>query len=61
MQRIRKILVPTDFSEPSREALAYALALAPKLDASVELLHVVELPGLIGHEALVRSPDGKRI
>ncbi len=38
----RRILVPCDFSDCSRAALDYAVALAGKLDASVTLLHVIE-------------------
>jgi universal stress protein A len=41
---IRKILVPTDFSAPSRAALEYAAELAPALGASIDVLHVWELP-----------------
>ncbi len=36
------ILVPVDFSAPSRAAFAYALQLAEHFDAQVRLLHVVE-------------------
>lgn len=39
-----RILVPTDFSEPSDAALNYARALATKFGASLHLLHVIE-PG----------------
>ncbi len=41
---IRQILVPTDFSAPSRAALDYAAELAPALGASIDVLHVWELP-----------------
>jgi nucleotide-binding universal stress UspA family protein len=45
MLSIRKLLFPTDFSEPAAAAWEYALALAGKFDAEIELLHVVpELP-----------------
>jgi nucleotide-binding universal stress UspA family protein len=40
MKPIRKILVPTDFSEHSTLALTYAVDLAKRYDASVTLLHV---------------------
>lgn len=40
---IQKILVPHDFSEHSRHALDWALALAEKWQASVELMHVVHI------------------
>ena len=39
-----RILVPVDFSEPSRAALDYAVDFAPKLGASLVLLHVVGDP-----------------
>jgi nucleotide-binding universal stress UspA family protein len=41
---IRRILAPTDFSEPSKQAIAYALELAQTFGATLVLLHVVELP-----------------
>jgi universal stress protein A len=40
--RIKEILVPIDFSDQSREALRYALALAEKFQARVALVHIVE-------------------
>ncbi len=39
-----RILVPTDFSEPSDAALAYAKQLAHRLQAAVHVLHVIEDP-----------------
>jgi universal stress protein A len=44
---IRQILVPTDFSEPSRAALDYAAELAHAVGASIDVLHVWELPVFI--------------
>jgi nucleotide-binding universal stress UspA family protein len=41
---ISRILVPIDFSAHSEFALRYAAALASRVGASVELLHVVEDP-----------------
>jgi len=41
---LRRILAPTDFSPPSREAAKFAFELARKVDAAVELFHV--LPNL---------------
>ena len=46
-----RILCATDFSEPARAAADLAGALAVKFGDSVKLLHVVELPPLIGEEA----------
>jgi len=39
--RIRRILVPLDFSGESRQALKYAIALAEKFNARIALAHVV--------------------
>ena len=41
---IRRILVPTDFSAPSREATEYALQLAKDLGATVLLFHSIQMP-----------------
>ena len=41
---LETILMPTDFSGPSRRALEYAAALARRLGASLHLLHVVYFP-----------------
>lgn len=46
---IRQILAPTDFSEYSRQAVAYAYKMAQHFGAKLLLLHVVEeLPPYIG-------------
>jgi nucleotide-binding universal stress UspA family protein len=39
-----RILVPTDFSRPSEQALVYARTLAQRFGASLHLLHVVNRP-----------------
>ncbi len=39
---LRRILVPTDFSKHSANALRYAVALAEKFGAELHLLHVVQ-------------------
>lgn len=44
MSQIRRILCPTDFSPTSEHAVAYAVALARQVGASVHLLHAWELP-----------------
>lgn len=41
MFRLRRILVPVDFSDCSRKALQYALPFAQEFEASLILLHVV--------------------
>ncbi len=58
MERIGRILVPTDFSQHSRKALDYALFLARRFAAEVEVLHAFEPPSLLGPETLVREGDG---
>ena len=40
---IRRILFPTDFSEPANEAKQYAISLADRFGAELHLLHVVPL------------------
>lgn len=40
--QLKKILVPLDFSDSSRQALRYAVAFASHFQASLILLHVVE-------------------
>lgn len=46
LEEIRKIVVPTDFSDLSKAALRTAAALAQKDKASVHLLHSIILPVL---------------
>jgi nucleotide-binding universal stress UspA family protein len=48
------ILVPLDFSEPSNQALDYALELASKLGARLTLVHVFQTPS-VGTPALEPS------
>ena len=57
MARIRKILVPVDFSESSREALAYAAELAQKFGARIDLLHVWQAPVFIPTATLPEVPN----
>ncbi len=40
----KRILVPTDFSDPSDAAFDYARALAAPFGSTIQLLHVVEPP-----------------
>lgn len=46
MLKIKKVLVPTDFSACADEAVAYAVELAESLGASVTLLHICPEPYL---------------
>jgi len=55
----KNILVPTDFSETSINALKFALGLAKKMDADVFLLHVTEEQSFLS--GLFSSDDHDRI
>ena len=41
-----KIIVPTDFSKPSITALKFAVELAEKVAAEIEVIHIIHLPPL---------------
>src|SRR5438477_12743128 len=41
--RLKKILVPIDFSECSRKALQYAIPFARQFEASLTLLYIVQV------------------
>lgn len=41
MKKMTKILLPVDFSGPSKNAFQYALRLADQISASIDILHVV--------------------
>ena len=41
---IKNILVPTDFSDGSAEAVRYAVDLAARLGATLHVMHVLENP-----------------
>jgi nucleotide-binding universal stress UspA family protein len=53
---LRRILVPTDFSKHSHNALTYAVALAEKFGAELFLLHVVQDLALFIPEAVSVTP-----
>jgi nucleotide-binding universal stress UspA family protein len=55
---LKRILVPTDFSEESKKAFGYAAALAEEFNASVTVLFVVEIvPFVVGLEAMPMAVD----
>ncbi len=47
MIRLKRILVPTDFSDHSEVAVRYGCELAAKFGAELHLLHIVELTPLM--------------
>ena len=62
---LRRILVPVDFSEPSKHALAYATRFAERFGAQLVLLHVVSpviysTPGMMPPQILELSHDLQR-
>jgi len=56
--KIKRILVPVDFSECSDAALEYGLTLAERFGAELELYHVWQTPHWVGPEMLVQVPGG---
>jgi universal stress protein A len=58
MLTIRQILVPIDFSAPSRAALEHAAGLAERLDATVVVLHTWEQPSYFGPEGVLIAAPG---
>jgi nucleotide-binding universal stress UspA family protein len=53
---LKRILLPTDFSKHSQNALAYATAFAEKFGAEIYLLHVVQDLAIFIPEAVSVSP-----
>ena len=53
--KLKEILVPVDFSEPSAKALQYAIPFAEKFGARITLLHVLE-PRIYPEDTIV-PPD----
>jgi len=50
----RRVLVPVDYSEQSRAAASYALAIAARVGASVDVVHVWDKPTYVSDAVLVR-------
>jgi nucleotide-binding universal stress UspA family protein len=59
MRDIARILVPTDFGECSRAALERAASLAEKLGATIDVVHVLELPHYLEGQVMVPTTTGK--
>jgi nucleotide-binding universal stress UspA family protein len=53
---LKRILVPTDFSEFSQHALVYATAFAEKFGAELHLLHVVQDIGVLVPDLVTAAP-----
>lgn len=53
MPQIQRILVPVDFSEPSKQALDYALFIAQRFDAPIDVLHVWKMSEYAGDDMVV--------
>ena len=59
--QFHRIVCPVDFSDSSLNALEYAINLAEEADARLTVLHVVELPHVLGDEPAVVDIDVARI
>ncbi|ERR1700753_467120 len=53
---IRRILVPIDYSENCKAALAYAAELAQTFNASLDIVHVWDRPTYITDAVMVQRP-----
>ncbi len=53
MGHFQKILVPIDFSDCSRAALEHAAFLAQKIQGTIDLVHIWDVPAFIAPEAMV--------
>ena len=60
MQPVKIILVPTDFSPASKQAMEYACNLADMLDASLHIIHVLEDPFTSGACVAVAQRQRRR-
>jgi universal stress protein A len=56
MIKISRILCPVDFSETSKRAFEYALALAGQLGAELDVIHVLHLPAYTMPEGGLEFP-----
>ncbi|MFT6321345.1 MAG: nucleotide-binding universal stress UspA family protein [Granulosicoccus sp.] len=52
---MKRILVPTDFSEHANNALRYAINIGNYFEAEIELLHIYEMKAIIGSTILIRE------
>lgn len=56
---LRKILVPTDFSDNAEHALSYAALIASKLRSKLVLFHSIKFPVVAMNEMVVEVPDSQ--
>jgi universal stress protein A len=56
--KLRKILVPVDYSACSRAALAFAASFAETAGAELDVIHVWDRPPYVPESTMVRHPDG---
>jgi len=61
MSAVRRMLVPIDFSEPSRAAFEYAAELARRFEAEVHVLHVWEAPTFVAPGSAVGGSSATSI
>ncbi|HEX6277084.1 MAG TPA: universal stress protein [Polyangiaceae bacterium] len=57
---IEKILVPVDYSECSRAALAKATEFAESFGAKLDVVHVWDRPTYVSDSLMVASPSGEK-
>jgi len=55
MIKLKKILVPTDFSDFSKPAVEYACALAARFESELHLVHVIDDPVVHVHDPTMIS------
>ena len=55
--QVKSILVPTDFTENSRNALRYASELASRFDATLTSIHVIPDEEVAGVYIQKRTPE----
>lgn len=58
--KIARIMIPVDFSDCARAALAYGLELSVAFGAELEVLHVFEPPYYVG-DLMVQLPDNPAV
>ncbi|HMR08667.1 MAG TPA: universal stress protein [Polyangiaceae bacterium] len=53
---VQRILVPVDYSDRCRHALSYAIFLADKLGATVDVVHIWDRPAYVPETMVVGKP-----